>query len=181
MAGSTAITSTNKNDEQSVISAENTDFEVRSLDAACINESGLTHPAWHNIKYLLSGIFFGIVLIKSEVVSWFRIQEMFRLQSFHMYGVIGSAVITGMISVWLIRRFRIKSIYGETISISRKKLNKGNIYGGLLFGLGWALTGACPGPLYALVGDGLLVMLVVILSALGGTWVYGKIRNRLPH
>ncbi len=159
----------------------NTDFEVRSLDAVCINESELKHPLWHNLKYLFIGILFGIILIKSQVISWFRIQEMFRLQSFHMYGVIGSAVVTGMLSVWLIKKFKIKTIYGEPIEFVEKKFNKGNIYGGLLFGFGWALTGACPGPLFAQIGNGATVIIVSLLSAIAGTWVYGLIRNKLPH
>ena len=112
----------------------NTDFEVRSLDAMCLNESELKHPWWYNLKYLLIGIIFGIILVKSEVVSWFRIQEMFRLESFHMYGVIGSAVVTGMISILVIKKFNVKSIYGEKIRLYPKKFNKGQVYGGLLFG-----------------------------------------------
>ena len=158
-----------------------TDFEVRSLDAVCINESELQNPAWHNIKYLVAGAFFGILLVKSEVISWFRIQEMFHLKSFHMFGVLGSAVITGIISVQLIKRFKIKTVYGETIVLPRKKFNKGQIYGGLLFGFGWALTGACPGPLFAQIGTGLLIVVVTLVSAIGGTWVYGLVRERLPH
>ena len=94
---------------------EDTDFEVRSLDTSCINISQLQHPWWYNLKYLLAGVFFGIILIKAEVVSWFRIQEMFRLQSFHMYGVIGSAIVVGMISVWLIKRLKAKSVEGEKV------------------------------------------------------------------
>jgi uncharacterized membrane protein YedE/YeeE len=160
---------------------DNKDFEVRSLDAICINDSELKHPWWYNFKYAIAGILFGIILIKSEVISWFRIQEMFRLQSFHMYGVIGSAVAVGMLSVWLIKKFNIKTIYGEQILFPKKKVNKGNIYGGLLFGFGWALTGACPGPLYAQVGSGATVIIVSLLSAIAGTWVYGKFRDRLPH
>lgn len=159
----------------------NTDFEVRSLDTICINESKLQHKWYHNIKYFFVGIAFGILLVKAEVISWFRIQEMFRLQSFHMYGVIGSAVVTGMFSVWLIKKFRIKTIYGEPIELHRKPFNKGQVYGGLLFGLGWAITGACPGPLYALIGTGATVILVTLLSAIAGTWVYGKFRDKLPH
>lgn len=159
----------------------NTDFEVRSLDTVGINESRLEHKWYHNIKYVVAGILFGILLVKSEVVSWFRIQEMFRLQSFHMYGVIGSAVLTGMIGVWLIKRFHIKTIYGESIVIHSRKFNKGQVYGGLLFGFGWAITGACPGPLYAQIGTGATVILVSLLSALAGTWVYGRIREKLPH
>src|SRR5574338_374711 len=121
----------------------NTDLEVRSLDTICVNESQLQHPGWYNLKYLVAGIVFGIILVKSEVVSWFRIQEMFRFQSFHMYGVIGSAIVVGIISIQLIKRFRIKSIHGETIDLHPKPFNKGQIIGGLLFGFGWALTGAC--------------------------------------
>lgn len=160
---------------------EDTDFEVRSLDSMCVNESQLTHPWWHNFKYLLAGIFFGIILVKGEIISWFRIQEMFRFQSFHMYGVIGSAVVVGMLSIWLIKKFKIKTIYGEPIEFYSKKFNKGNVIGGLLFGFGWALTGACPGPLFAQIGTGVWVTVVTLLSAIAGTWVYGLIRNKLPH
>ena len=159
----------------------NTDFEVRSLDTIGINESRLEHKWYHNLKYLLAGSFFGILLVKSEVVSWFRIQEMFRFQAFHMYGVIGSAVVTGMIGVWLIRKFKIKTMYGEAIEFHKRKFNQGQVYGGLLFGLGWAITGACPGPLYAQIGTGATVIVVTLLSALAGTWVYGKIREKIPH
>jgi hypothetical protein len=158
----------------------NTDFEVSSLDEICINESTLHHPWWFNLKYLFSGIFFGIILVKSEVISWFRIQEMFHLASFHMYGVIGSAIITGMSSVYLIKKLGIKTIYGEKIEFHPKKLNKGQIYGGLIFGFGWALTGACPGPLFAQIGTGAFVVIVTLLSAILGTWVFGLLRERLP-
>ena len=160
--------------------AEN-DYEVRSLDAMCINESRLEHKWYHNIKYFIAGILFGIIAVKSEIISWFRIQEMFRLESFHMYGVIGSAVVTGIISVLLIKKFNIKTIYGEKINIYPKPFNKGLIYGGLLFGFGWALTGACPGPLYAQIGTGSTVVIVTLLSAIAGTWVYGRFRDKLPH
>ena len=160
---------------------ENTDFEVRSLDAVCYNESELQHPWWFNLKYLLTGILFGIILVKTEVISWFRIQEMFRLQSFHMFGVIGSAVVVGIISVGLIKKYKIKTIYGEPIEFVNKKFNKGNIYGGLIFGFGWAITGACPGPLFAQIGTGATVIIITLLSAIAGTWVYGRFRERLPH
>jgi uncharacterized membrane protein YedE/YeeE len=159
----------------------NTDHEVRSLDTICVNEETVSTPAWENIKYVIGGIFFGIVLIKSEVVSWFRIQEMFRLQSFHMYGVIGSAVAVGALSVWLIKKFKIKTIHGEDIVLPQKSYNKGQLYGGLAFGLGWAITGACPGPLYAQLGYGSTVTAFTIFMALVGTWVYGKFREKLPH
>lgn len=136
---------------------------------------------WQNGKYLIVGALFGIVFVKAEVISWFRIQEMFRFQSFHMYGVIGSAVLVGMLSVWLIKKFNIKTLSGERVVILPKKFNKGQIYGGLLFGFGWALTGACPGPLFAQIGTGATVILVTLLSAILGTWVYGLLRDKLPH
>jgi uncharacterized protein len=159
----------------------NTDFEVRSLDTMCVNESHLEHKWYHNLKYLLVGIGFGIVFVKAEIISWFRIQEMFRFQSFHMYGVIGSAVVVGALSVWLIRRFNVKTIYGETIEFHPKTFNKGQIIGGLLFGFGWAITGACPGPLFALIGNGAVAVIAVLLSAIAGTWAYGYFREKLPH
>ena len=134
-----------------------------------------------NIKYLIIGMLFGIVLVKSEVVSWFRIQEMFRLQSFHMYGIIGSAIVVGLISVLLIRHFQPKTLSGEVIVIPVKKFHCGNVYGGLIFGLGWAITGACPGPLFAQIGSGFAVIIVTLLSAIAGTWVYGLLRDKLPH
>lgn len=157
------------------------EFEARVLDSACINESRLTHPWWYNLKYLAVGILFGIVFVKAEIVSWYRIQEMFRLQSFHMYGIIGSAIIVGAVSVWIIKKFNIKTIHGEPIEFHPKKFNKGNIFGGLLFGVGWALTGACPGALFAQIGAGVVVVIATFLSALAGTWIYGYFRERLPH
>jgi uncharacterized protein len=164
-----------------LVEIENTDFEARSLDTVCINESHLKHPWWHNLKYLAIGAAFGIVFVKAEIISWYRIQEMFRFQSFHMYGVIGSAIAVGMLSIWLIKKFEIKTIYGEKIELHPKKFNKGQIYGGLIFGLGWAMTGACPGPLFAQIGTGATVIAVTLLSAIGGTWVYGYFRDKLPH
>jgi uncharacterized protein len=160
---------------------QNTDFEVRLQDTICVNESHLTHKWYHNIKYLVAGLIFGLLLIKAEVISWFRIQEMFRFESFHMYGIIGSAVVVGIISVLLIKKLNIKTIYGEHIEFHQKKFNKGQIIGGLIFGLGWAMTGACPGPMFAQAGSGFSVIAVMILSAIAGTWVYGKYRDRLPH
>ena len=167
--------------QPTIVKETNTDFEVRSLDTICINESRMEHSWWHSLKYLIAGLLFGILLVKAEVISWFRIQEMFRLQSFHMYGVIGSAVVTGIISVLLIKKFKVKTIYGEPIDLHPKQFNKGQIYGGLLFGAGWALTGAFPGPLYALIGTGATVIIVTLLSAIAGTWVYGRLREKLPH
>jgi uncharacterized membrane protein YedE/YeeE len=157
------------------------DFQTRSLDTMCVNESELQHPWWHNLKYAVVGILFGIIFVKAEIISWFRIQEMFRFQSFHMYGVIGSAVMVGMISVFLIKKFNIKTIYGETVEFHPKTFNKGQVIGGLLFGLGWAITGACPGPLFAQIGTGATVIIITLLSAIVGTWVYGKFREKLPH
>lgn len=157
------------------------DLKLRELDAMCVNESTLEHKWYHNIKYLFMGLFFGIIVVKAELVSWFRIQEMFRLQSFHMFGIIGSAVAVGAISVFIIKKFNIKTIYGEPIKIAQKEFNKGQIFGGLAFGFGWALTGACPGPLFAQIGTGVTVVLVTLFSAILGTWVYGYFRDKLPH
>ena len=134
-----------------------------------------------NIKFLFAGILFGIILVKSEVISWFRIQEMFRFQGFHMYGVIGMAVIVGAISLLIIKKRHSKSVEGEEIVMKPKKYNHGLIIGGLMFGLGWAFTGACPGPIFAIVGSGYTVFIIVMLSAIAGVWVYGLIRKYLPH
>ena len=131
--------------------------------------------------YLLAGTGFGFVLTKSEAISWFRIQEMFRFQSFHMYGLMMSAVLVGMVSIQLIKRFKVRTFAGQPITIEPKVFTWGNVIGGTMFGLGWALTGACPGPLYVLVGAGVSVMAVGLVSAVAGTWVYGLIRDRLPH
>ncbi len=135
------------------------------------------------IKYLLVGVLFGFVLTKSEVISWFRIQEMFRFQDFHMYGVIGSAILVGMISIQVIKRFSLKDKDGNPISISPKDASqkKRYIIGGTLFGLGWAFTGACPAPLFALLGSGITIFIIPILAALAGTYVYGAVRESLPH
>ncbi len=133
--------------------------------------------------YFALGCLFGIVLIKSEAVSWFRIQEMFRFQSFRMYGIIMSAVATAALSIWLIKRVRAQTLAGEIVSIPPKTLGKGYRYwiGGAVFGVGWALSGACPGPMFALMGGGLGGYAVAALSALAGTWLYGYLRPRLPH
>ncbi len=145
------------------------------------NSSTKTESWAGNLKYMLVGIIFGAVFVKAEIISWFRIQEMFRMQSFHMYGVIGTAVVVGMISVQIIKRFKIKTISGELISIPDKPFNKGQIYGGVIFGLGWAITGACPGPLFAQIGAGFSVVFVTLISAIAGTWVYGYVQDKLPH
>lgn len=163
------------------ISSETQEFQDRALDTICINESHLQHPWWYNFKYLLVGMFFGILFVKAEIVSWFRIQEMFKMQSFHMYGIIGSAIAVGALSIFLIKKFNIKTIYGEEVEFHPKTFNKGQIYGGFIFGLGWAITGACPGPLFAQIGTGASVILITLLSAVAGTWVYGYLRDKLPH
>ncbi|MEM9338915.1 MAG: DUF6691 family protein [Bacteroidota bacterium] len=134
------------------------------------------------LKYLLVGIVFGITLTKAEVISWYRIYEMFRFQSFHMYGVIGSAVAIGAVLIQWIKRNKIKTLDGQPITIQPKKFSIPRyLLGGTLFGLGWAMTGACPGPLFILVGNGVSVVVVVIASALVGTYCYGLVRNKLPH
>jgi len=163
------------------IKKEMDEFNIRHQDAQCTNESNLVHPWYYNLKYATVGVLFGITIIKAEIVSWFRIQEMFQFTSFHMYGVIGTAVFVSAISIFTIKKFNIKTIYHEPIHLDNKKFSKGNIYGGLLFGIGWALTGACPGPLYAQIGVGFSVILVTLLSGIAGTWVYGKFRDKLPH
>ncbi len=163
------------------IKEENLDHEVRSLDTVCINESDIIQPWYYNFKYIPLGVVFGIILVKSEVISWYRIQEMFRLQAFHMYGVIGSAVAVGAFSVFLIKKFKTQSIEGEEIEFHSRPFSKGNIIGGLLFGFGWAMTGACPGPLYAQIGAGGAITVITLLAALAGTWVYGYFREKLPH
>lgn len=162
---------------------KNIDIEPQRKNSTeqCIHERSFQYKPYNNLKYLVVGILFGIVFVKAEVISWFRIQEMFRLQSFHMYGVIGSAVLVGMISVLIIKKFNIKTIHGEKIVFNSKKFNKGQIYGGLIFGLGWALTGACPGPLFAQIGTGATVIFITLLSAVAGTWFYGFLRDKLPH
>ncbi|MBC7418755.1 MAG: YeeE/YedE family protein [Pedobacter sp.] len=134
------------------------------------------------LKYILCGLFFGIVMVKSEAVSWYRIQEMFRFQSFHMYGIIFTAVFFGLIIIWLIKRFNLNDTEGEKIALKDKaKSWKRYLYGGSIFGLGWALTGSCPGPMFVNVGYGYYTMLLVILGALFGTLLYGVIKNKLPH
>lgn len=135
------------------------------------------------LPYLLVGIYFGIIFTKSEVISWYRIQEMFRFQAFHMYGIIGSAIAVAAISVQIIKRKGIRSLDGSAINIPPKVLGSGTRYwlGGTFFGLGWALTGACPGPMFALVGNGVFVMLVAIVAAIAGTYTYGVLRPKLPH
>ncbi len=134
------------------------------------------------LRYLFIGFFFGVVMTKSEAISWFRIQEMFLFDSFYMYGIMGTAVLIGMLVVRVIKASKMKSLDGEVIQIQPKEMSyKRYLFGGTIFGLGWSMTGACPGPLYVLVGNGYLVFIVVILSATIGTFVYGLLRNKLPH
>ena len=135
------------------------------------------------VPYFLLGGVFGMIIVEAEVISWFRIQEMFRFDAFHMYGIIGTAVLTAAISLLTIKRLGLRGPDGEPLGFAPKVLGTGVRYlaGGTVFGLGWALTGACPGPLVALVGAGTPVMLVAFASALGGTWTYGRLRPRLPH
>jgi uncharacterized membrane protein YedE/YeeE len=135
------------------------------------------------LLYLGMGTLFGIILIKSEVVSWFRIQEMFRLQAFHMYGIIGSAVVVAGASIALLRRLDARTIRGAPITISDKPFERGvnQLVGGIAFGLGWGLLGACPGPIYALIGAGITPVAVALLSAMAGAWTYGHLKPYLPH
>ncbi len=134
-----------------------------------------------NLVYLLLGTFFGIILIQSELASWYRIQEMFRFQSFHMYGIMGSAIMVAATGNYLFKRFKARSLFGIPIGLPPKRYHHGLIIGGTIFGIGWGLTGVCPGPVYALLGKGIFVLLIFLLSALTGTWVYSYFRERLPH
>ena len=135
-----------------------------------------------NLTCLAIGVYFGIVLLKSEVASWFRIQEMFHFEALHMYGIIGIGVAMGALTVWLVQTRRLRALGGEPIEFRAKPAEyRAQLLGGIVFGCGWALTGACPGPMYALVGAGYLPMLVVLLSAIAGTYAYGIVREKLPH
>jgi hypothetical protein len=149
--------------------------------SACINHSEKKESKLSLLKYTFIGMLFGVVFVKAEIISWFRIQEMFKFQSFHMYGVIGTAVAVGISSVAIIKKYNIKTIKGEKIIIVPKPFSQGQIYGSLLFGLGWAMTGACPGPIFAQIGAGLMSGFVIFASALLGTWTYGFFQEKLPH
>ncbi|MDA0316710.1 MAG: YeeE/YedE thiosulfate transporter family protein [Bacteroidetes bacterium] len=132
--------------------------------------------------YLIIGILFGITMYKSEAASWFRIYEMFRFESFHMYGIIGTALAMGVISTLIIKRYNIKSFYGETVKfIPKEKGFTRYMLGGIIFGLGWALAGACPGPMFTLLGAGFLPISIVIIAAILGTFIYGILKEKLPH
>jgi uncharacterized protein len=133
-----------------------------------------------NLKYLIVGIVFGLALTKGEAISWYRIQEMFFFESFHMYGIFMTAVPIGALSIFIIRKMNLRSSEGEEIGKTIKPYHHGVIFGGLIFGFGWALTGACPGPLYAQIGSGYLVVIVTFIAATAGTWSYGAVKDHLP-
>lgn len=134
------------------------------------------------VGYLLIGIFFGVVMYKSEAASWFRIYEMFHFDSFHMYGIIGSALMLGVIGVQVIKRKNMNTFFGDPIKIAPKERGyKNYFFGGIIFGLGWALAGACPGPIYTLIGAGYVSIIVVLVGALLGAFLYGLLRKKLPH
>ena len=134
------------------------------------------------IKFLLVGLLFGIVLTKSEAVSWYRIYEMFHFQSFHMYGIIGTAVVVGVIGIQLIKRNKITDITGTPIALPDKEKRFTSYFvGGIIFGLGWGLVGTCPGPIFILIGSGFMGIGIVLIGALLGTWVYGLLKDKLPH
>ena len=135
-----------------------------------------------SLIYLIVGTFFGIIMYKSEAASWFRIYEMFNFQSFHMYGLMGSALVVGIILIQIIKRTKMKDVDGKAITIEDKdKSIKRYLFGGIAFGLGWALVGACPGPMFVLIGAGYWPIFIVILGAVLGTWIYGSIKDKLPH
>jgi uncharacterized membrane protein YedE/YeeE len=134
-----------------------------------------------NILFLLIGTVFGITLVKADAVSWYRMQEMFRFQGFQMFGIFITAIPTAALSVFLLRKFKVRTIDDEPIQIPEKKFNRGYVYGSLLFGIGWGLTGACPGPIYVQIGSGLTIAILTLISALAGTWVYSYLKPKLPH
>ncbi|WP_139956841.1 DUF6691 family protein [Flavicella sediminum] len=135
-----------------------------------------------SLSYLAIGILFGITMLKSEAASWFRIYEMFQFQSFHMYGIIGVSVVLGVLITALIKKYKIKAFDGSSIEFNDKDYSiKRYLFGGILFGLGWALSGACPGPMFTLAGAGFLPILIVIVFAVFGTYLYGVLKDKLPH
>ena len=134
-----------------------------------------------NGLYLLIGTVFGITLLKADAVSWYRMQEMFRFQGFQMFGIFMTGIPTAALSVFLLRKGKVKTIDGEAIQIPEKKFNWGYVYGAILFGVGWGLTGACPGPIYVQIGSGVTIAIVTLISALAGTWVYSYLKPKLPH
>lgn len=134
-----------------------------------------------NLLFLLIGILFGTTLMKADAVSWFRMQEMFRFQGFQMFGIFMTAIPTAALGIFILKEMKIKSLDGEPIHIMKKQFNWGYVYGSILFGIGWGLTGACPGPIYVQIGSGVSIAIVTLLSALAGTWVYSYLKPRLPH
>ena len=135
-----------------------------------------------NTSFFIVGIFFGIVMTKSEAISWFRIHEMFRFESFHMYGIIGTAVILGAAAMWAMKKFKIKTLAGTLVTYNPMKLSlKRHLLAGSICGLGWALVGCCPGPMYVLLGNGYVIMILVLLGAILGTYTYGLVMDKLPH
>lgn len=135
-----------------------------------------------SLKFILAGILFGIVMSKSEAISWYRIQEMFRFQSFHMYGIIGTAVVLGILAVWIIKKFKLRDFQGNPIVFHPKEKSVPRyLIGGTIFGLGWALTGACPGPMFVNIGYNYWPILIAIAGGLAGTYLYGVLKERLPH
>jgi uncharacterized protein len=157
--------------------------DIQTGRIAGVDRAGTGTTVRGLLAYATIGTLFGILFTKAEVISWFRIQEMFRFQSFQMYGIIGSAVLVAGASIQIIKRLDVHTFSGEPIIIPPKTFGRGTRYwaGGTIFGLGWALTGACPGPLFALIGGGVSVMIVTLASAVLGTWIYGHLRPRLPH
>lgn len=152
------------------------------IRSSCASSTPAVRSAVGLWVYLIVGVFFGLVLVKSEAASWYRIQEMFRFESFHMFGIMGSAVVTGLISTWLLRRLKKKALSGEPIHIKPKAMTwRRYVFGGLLFGLGWGLAGVCLGPIFALIGAGIFPMLIVLFFALLGTWLYSVVQTQLPH
>jgi len=134
------------------------------------------------LRFFILGLLFGVVLLKSQIISWYRIIEMFRFESFHMYGIIGSAVIVGILGNLIIKKRSVKDIHDEPIQFAAKEMSIARyLIGGTLFGLGWALVGSCPGPIVALIGYGYVSFIVVLIGAIIGTWSYGMLRSRLPH
>lgn len=149
---------------------------------ACVDAQG-SRPA-AAVWFVVAGILLGVVFVKSEVLSWYRIQEMFRFQGFHMYGVMAGALAVAMIGTQVIQRLRLPAWNGEAIAIPQKQSTPLGVRywaGGTIFGLGWGLLGACPGPMFALFGAGVTAIVIAIMSAMAGTWVYGALQSRLPH
>lgn len=134
-----------------------------------------------NILFFLIGTLFGITLLKSEAVSWFRMQEMFRFQGFQMFGIFMTAIPVAALGVFLLKRFKVKTLDGQQIQIQKKKFDYGYVYGSILFGIGWGLAGVCPGPVYVQIGSGLTIAVITLISALAGTWLYSYLKPKLPH